>query len=104
MVTAARRRKPATNNISHDETNVAIISTETKSDEHGNAPKIDRIQSERSRDPEPRIPAAAALCRAAMFTTNAPKERKDEQLQGFVEYGSDVRHGVREHRRVRDVQ
>jgi hypothetical protein len=25
-------------------------------------------------------------------------------LQDLVEYGSDVRHGVREHRRVRDVQ
>jgi len=94
----------ATNNISRDETNVAIISTETKSDEHGNAPKIDRIQSERSRDPEPRHPGGGRSVQGGNVYNQRAEGEKNEQLQDLVEYGSDVRHGVREHRRVCDVQ
>jgi hypothetical protein len=46
---------PATNNTPGDEINVAIISTETKSGAHGNAPKIDRAQSEENRVLEERL-------------------------------------------------
>jgi hypothetical protein len=51
----------------------------------------------------PAIPAAVAVQGGNVYNQRAEGE-KNERLQDLVEYGSDVRHGVREHRRVRDVQ